>query len=57
MLTQGVTKVQVVEFWYGILDKEFRHQVQDVILLQPTQPTSTNVFQLSKRIEMNMVEE
>jgi hypothetical protein len=25
--------------------------------LQPTQPTSTNVFQLSKRIEMNMVEE
>jgi hypothetical protein len=39
------------------LDKEFRHRVWDVILLQPTQPTSAKVFQLSKRIEMNMVEE
>jgi hypothetical protein len=31
--------------------------VQDAIILQPTQPTWADVIQLSKRIEMNMVEE
>jgi hypothetical protein len=29
----------------------------DAILLQPAQPTLANMFHLSKRIEMNMVEE
>jgi hypothetical protein len=23
VVTQGVTEVQVIQFWYGILDKEF----------------------------------
>jgi hypothetical protein len=56
MMTQGVMETQVVQFWYGILDKELRHQVWDAMLFQLTQPTLTNVFQLSKRIKMNMVE-
>jgi hypothetical protein len=31
--------------------------MRDAILLQPAQPTLASVFQLSERIEMNMVEE
>jgi hypothetical protein len=56
MMTQGVMEAQVVQFWYGILDKKLRHQVRDAMLFQLTQPTLTNVFQLSKHIKMNMVE-
>jgi hypothetical protein len=50
-------KTQVIQFWYEILNKEYKHWVRDAMLLQPTQPTLVDVFQLSKCIEMNMVEE
>jgi hypothetical protein len=33
MVTQGVTKAQEVQFWYGILD-ELKHRMRDSILLQ-----------------------
>jgi hypothetical protein len=55
MMTQGVMEAQVVQFWY-IFNKKLRHQVRDAMLFQFTQPTLTNVFQLSKCIKMNMVE-
>jgi len=45
MVTQGMTKAQAIQFWYGILDKEFRHQVRDAMLLLPIQPTLASVFQ------------
>jgi len=57
MVTQDFTKAQAVQFWYGIINKELKHQMWDAILLQPTQPPLANMFQLSERIEMNMVEE
>jgi hypothetical protein len=57
MVTQGVTEAQAIKFWYGILDKKFKCWVWDAILLQPTQPTLVNMFQLLEKIEMNMVEE
>jgi len=57
MVTQGVIEAQIIQFWYGILDKKLRHWVQDVILIQHVSPTLAIVFQLSERIEMNMVEE
>jgi hypothetical protein len=44
MVTQGVVEAQEVQFWYGILDKELRCQMQNAILLQPTQPTLASVF-------------
>jgi len=44
MVTQGVTEAQIVQFWYGILNKEFKCQMQDVILLQTTQPALASVF-------------
>ncbi len=50
-------KTQAIQYWYEILNKEFKHWVRDVVLLQPTQPMLVDVFQLSKCIEMNMVEE
>ncbi len=56
VLSQGVTKAQAIQFWYGILD-ELRCQMWDAILLQPTQLALANVFKLLERIEMNMVEE
>jgi hypothetical protein len=34
MVTQVVTKAQVVQFWYGIMEKELKHRVWDAILLQ-----------------------
>jgi len=56
MVTQGVTKAQAVQFWYGIMD-ELKRRMRDAILLQHAQPTLASVFQLLERIEMNMVEE
>jgi hypothetical protein len=44
MVTQGVTKAQEVQFWYGILNKELKCWMLNAILLQPTQPTLANVF-------------
>jgi hypothetical protein len=33
MVTQGVIKAQMIQFWYGILNKELKCQVWDAILL------------------------
>ncbi len=56
-IIQGVTKAQVVQFWYGILDKELRQRVRDVTLMSDDSPTLAHVFVLSNKIELNMVEE
>jgi hypothetical protein len=56
MMTQGVMKAQVVQFGMGSWIKKLRHQVQDAMLFQFTQPILTNMFHLSKCINMNMVE-
>jgi hypothetical protein len=37
-MTQGMTKAKVVQFWYGILNKELRHQVQDAIMFRSHNP-------------------
>jgi len=44
MVTQGVTKAEVVRFWYRVVDKELKRRMRDAILLQPTQPTLASVF-------------
>ncbi len=54
---QGVTKAKVVQFWYNILDKDFRSHVQDIMLNQPTQLTLVWVFQVFECIEFNMIKE
>jgi hypothetical protein len=56
-ITQGVTKAQVVQFSYGILDKELRRRIRDVILMSDDFPTLAHVFALFEKIELNMVEE
>ncbi len=56
-VTQGVMEAQAVEFWYGILDKELQQRVCDVTLMSDDFPTLAHVFALSKKIELNMVEE
>ncbi len=56
-VTQGVTKAQTVQFWYGILDKELRLRVRDVTLMSDNSPTLAHVFALSEKIKLNMVEE
>jgi hypothetical protein len=50
-VTQGVTKAQVVQFWYGILDKELRRKTCDVTLMSDDSLTLAHVFALSKKIE------
>jgi hypothetical protein len=52
-----VTEAQAVQFWYGILDKELRRRARDVTLMSDDSPTLAHVFALSKKIELNMVEE
>jgi hypothetical protein len=52
-----VTEAQVVQFWYGILDKELRRRVRDVTLMSDDSPTLAHVFALFKKIKFNMVEE
>jgi len=56
-VTQGVTKAQVIQFWYGILDKELGRKARNVILMSDDSPTLAQVFALSEKIELNMVEE
>ncbi len=56
-ITQGVTESQAVQFWYGILDKELRWKVHNVILMSDNSLTLAHVFVMSKKIELNMVEE
>jgi hypothetical protein len=50
-------EAQVAQFWYGILDKELQRRVRNVILMSDDSPTLAHVFALSKKIELNMVEE
>ncbi len=57
VVTQGVTKAHVVQFWYGILDKGLRRRTCDVTLMSDDYPTLAHVFALSEKIELNMVEE
>jgi hypothetical protein len=48
---------KVVQFLYGMFNKELKFWMQNVILLQPGQSILADVFQLSEIIRMNMVEE
>jgi hypothetical protein len=50
-------EAQVVQFWYGILDKELRRGVHNVTLVIDNSPTLAHVFALFEKIELNMVEE
>ncbi len=52
-----MTEAQAVQFWYGILDKELRRRARDVTFMSDDSPTLAHVFALSKKIELNMVEE
>jgi len=56
-VTQGVMEAQVIQFWYGILDKELRQRIRDVTLTSDDSPTLAHVFALFKKIKLNMVEE
>jgi uncharacterized membrane protein YgcG len=56
-ITQGVTKAQAAQFWYGIMDKELRRKIRHVTLMSDDFPTLAHVFALFKKIELNMVEE
>jgi hypothetical protein len=56
-VTRGVMEAQVVQFWYGILDKELRRRVRNVTLMSDDSPTLAHVFASFKKIELNMVEE
>jgi hypothetical protein len=57
LATQGVTKAQAIQFWYGILDKELQRKVRDVTFMRDDSPTLAHVFALSEKIKLNMVEE
>ncbi len=57
VVTQGVMEAQAIQFWYGILDKELRRRIRNVILMSNNSPTLAHVFALSKKIKLNMVEE
>jgi hypothetical protein len=50
-------EAQVVQFWYGILDKELQWKIRNVTLMSDNSPTLAHVFALSEKIEFNMVEE
>jgi len=52
-----VIEAQVVQFWYGILDKELRWKVHYVIIMNDDSPTLAHLFVLSEKIKLNMVEE
>jgi hypothetical protein len=46
--TQGVTKTQEIQFWYGILNRELKRRVWEVIMLQMIQLTLVDIFLLAK---------
>jgi hypothetical protein len=52
-----MTEAQAIQFWYGILDKELRQKIYNVIIMSDNSPTLAHVFALFKKIELNMVEE
>jgi len=43
-MTQGMIEAQLVQFWYGILNKELSCQMWDAMLIQHALPTLANVF-------------
>ncbi len=57
VVTQEVTEVQAIQFWYGILDKELQQRVRDVTLMNDNFFTLAHVFALFKKIEFIMAEE
>ena len=55
--THGITKQQVVQHWYSILDKELKTLVRNEAL-QMGEPLSLRfVFETSERIEINLPKE
>ncbi len=52
-----MTKVHVIQFWCGILDRKLQQIVLDVTFTSDDSPTLAHVFALSKKIDLNMVEE
>jgi hypothetical protein len=55
--TKGVTQAQSVQHWYGVLDKDLRWRVRDVMLTNEEAPTLEDVFHISERIDLNWMEE
>jgi hypothetical protein len=55
--THGVTKQQAVQHWYSILDKELKTLVCNEVLRMGEPPSLRFVFETSKRIEINLLEE
>lgn len=54
---QSVTKKQVVQHWYNILDKQLKDIVEREALKLGVSPILRYVFETSKRIEINLLEE
>jgi hypothetical protein len=55
--TQGVTDQQAIQHWYSILDKELKTLVCNEALRLGRVPTLRFVFEISERIEINLMEE
>ena len=55
--THGVTEQQAVQHWYSILDKELKTLVRGEALRLGVPPTLRYVFEISERIEINLLEE
>jgi hypothetical protein len=55
--THGVTEQQAVQHWYSILDKKLKTLVRNEALRLDEPPTLRYVFETSKRIESNLLEE
>jgi hypothetical protein len=55
--THGVTEQQAVQHWYSILDKELKTLVRNEALRLDEPPTLRFIFETSKQIEINLLEE
>jgi hypothetical protein len=55
--THGVTEQQAVQHWYSILDKELKTLVCNKALRLDEPTTLRYVFEISERIEINLLEE
>jgi hypothetical protein len=55
--THGVTKQQAMQHWYNILDKDLKTLVRNEALRLGEPPTLRFIFETSKRIEINLLEE
>ncbi|OAE22123.1 hypothetical protein AXG93_1175s1330 [Marchantia polymorpha subsp. ruderalis] len=56
-LRKNYSEAQVVQYWFRILDRELQRRVCDATLMSDASSTLSHVFALSKKIELNMVEE